>query len=162
MFRLRMFPITLFIAALAGTSSAAPGHDHAAHPGGEQKAWGVAGDAKSVQRTVAVTMGDNMRFTPERVEVRQGETVKFVIRNSGQAAHEFVLGTKEELDAHAAMMAASPNMAHDEASASVSPGKSREFIWTFNRAGDFDFGCLIPGHYQAGMVGTVKVTGGQR
>jgi uncharacterized cupredoxin-like copper-binding protein len=158
MFRLRMFPITLFAVTLAATSLAAPGHDHAAHPGRGQKAWGIAGDTRSVQRTVAIAMGDNMRFTPERLEVKQGETVKFVIRNSGQVAHEFVLGTKRELDAHAAMMASSPNMGHDEASAAqVQPGKTREIIWTFNRAGDFDFACLVPGHYQAGMAGTIKV-----
>jgi len=41
--------------------------------------------------------------------------------------------------------------------AHVAPGKTGEIVWTFNRAGEFDFACLIPGHYDAGMVGKIKV-----
>ena len=39
----------------------------------------------------------------------------------------------------------------------VAAGKSGEIVWTFNRAGEFDFACLIPGHFQAGMVGRIRV-----
>ena len=124
----------------------------------EQKEWGIAGDAKAVKRTIELKMTDNMRFTPEKFEVRQGETVKIVIKNEGQMLHEFVLGTKKELDEHAALMVKFPNMEHDEPyMAHVPVGKTGQVIWTFNRAGDFDFACLIAGHYQAGMVGKVKV-----
>jgi uncharacterized cupredoxin-like copper-binding protein len=74
-----------------------------------------------------------------------------------------VLGTKKELDEHAALMAKFPNMEHDEPyMAHVGPGKTGEIIWTFNRPGEFDFACLIPGHYQAGMVGKVKVIAGDK
>lgn len=104
-------------------------------------------------------MSDDMRFTPARIEVRQGETVRFVFRNRGQTLHEFVLGTKAVLEEHAALMMKFPDMEHDEPyMAHVAPGTSGEIVWTFNRAGEFDFACLIPGHYQAGMVGQVVVT----
>ncbi len=124
----------------------------------EQKDWGIAGDPKVVKRTLVVTMSDNMRFAPDTLEVKQGETVKIVVRNQGKMLHEFVLGTKKELEDHAALMLKFPNMEHDEPyMAHVAPGKQGEIIWTFNRAGEFDFACLIAGHYQAGMVGKVKV-----
>jgi uncharacterized cupredoxin-like copper-binding protein len=135
-------------------------HDRKAGPiKKEQKDWGIAGDAKAGIRTVEFRMTDNMRFTPDRLEVKQGETIKFVLRNNGAVTHEFVLGTKKELDEHAALMVKFPTMEHSEPyMAHVAPGKTGEIIWTFNRAGDFDFACLIAGHYSAGMVGKVKVT----
>jgi uncharacterized cupredoxin-like copper-binding protein/Cu/Ag efflux protein CusF len=151
-------------ALLLGTAQAHTGA-HADKPAvvkKEQKAWGIAGDAKarpgSSRRTIEITMGDDMRFVPDRFEVRQGETVRLVIHNRGKLMHEFVLGTKKELDEHAALMVKFPNMEHDEPyMAHVPPGRSGEIVWTFNRAGEFDFACLIAGHYQAGMVGKVKV-----
>lgn len=125
----------------------------------EQKDWGIAGDAKSAKRSIEVSMADNMRFTPARIEVRQGETVKFVVRNTGKVMHEFVIGTKAENGKHAEMMVKFPNMEHDEPyMAHVPPGKTGEIVWTFNRAGAFEFACLIAGHYQGGMVGTIMVT----
>jgi len=128
----------------------------------EQKAWGIGGNPKSVSRTIQVGMNDQMRFTPEKIEVRQGETVKFVLRNTGKVMHEFVLGTKKDLDEHAALMMKFPNMEHDEPyMAHVAPGKVGEIVWTFNRPGNFDFACLIAGHYQAGMVGKVNVVAAQ-
>ena len=103
-------------------------------------------------------MTDNMRFTPDKIEVKQGETIKIVLKNEGKMLHEFVIGTKKELDEHAALMLKFPTMEHDEPyMAHVPVGKTGEIIWTFNRAGDFDFACLIAGHYQAGMVGKISV-----
>jgi uncharacterized cupredoxin-like copper-binding protein len=124
----------------------------------EQKDWGVAGVAKAARRTIAVGMGDNMRFTPTKITVKLGETVKFRIKNTGKMRHEFVVGTKPELEQHAALMLKFPNMEHDEPyMAHVAPGKTGAIVWTFNRAGNFDFACLMAGHYQAGMVGTITV-----
>jgi uncharacterized cupredoxin-like copper-binding protein len=124
----------------------------------EQKDWGIAGDTKAVKRTIELRMTDNMRFTPDRIDVRRGETIRIVLRNDGKMLHEFVLGTKKELDEHAALMIKFPTMEHDEPyMAHVPAGKTGEVIWTFNRAGHFDFACLIAGHYQAGMVGKVNV-----
>ena len=125
----------------------------------EQKAWGIAGDAKAVKRTIEVAMTDNMRFTPEVIEVKEGETVRLVVKNAGKMLHELVIGTKQELDEHAALMAKFPNMEHDEPYMThVAAGRKGEVVWNFNRAGEFFYACLIPGHYQAGMVGRVKVT----
>lgn len=154
-----------YLLAAAALALVAPAfaHGDAHHAAGspvkkEQKAWGVAGDARAVKRTIEVTMGDNMRFTPDSIEVRQGEVVKLVIRNGGQLLHEFVLGTQKELDEHAALMLKFPNMEHDEPyMAHVQPGTTGEMIWNFNRPGQFQFACLVAGHYQAGMVGKVTV-----
>lgn len=125
----------------------------------EQKPWGIAGEAKAVTRTIAVAMGDDMRFNPSRLQIRQGETIRFTLRNDGRLMHEFVIGTKAELDEHAALMVKFPGMQHDEPyMAHVAPGKTGEIVWHFNRAGRFDFACLIAGHYSAGMIGTITVT----
>jgi uncharacterized cupredoxin-like copper-binding protein len=124
----------------------------------EQKEWGIAGDAKAATRTIELTMSDNMRFTPDRIDVKQGETVKFVVRNKGKMLHEFVIGTRKELDEHAALMVKFPNMEHDEPyMAHVKADAADQLVWTFNRPGSFDFACLIPGHHEAGMVGKINV-----
>ncbi|WP_418314779.1 cupredoxin domain-containing protein [Piscinibacter sakaiensis] len=152
------------LAAMIALPLAGVAHSDKPHPAKsgpvvkEQKPWGIAGDAKAADRTIEVAMSDDMRFTPDRIEVRQGETIRFVVRNTGKVMHEFVIGTKQENDQHAAMMVKFPNMEHDEPyMAHVAPGKNGEIVWTFNRAGDFAFACLIAGHYQAGMVGKIVV-----
>lgn len=148
------------LVAMSGVALA-HGEEHAKKPAvvkKEQKPWGIAGDAKRATRSIEVRMSDTMRFMPDRIEVRQGETIRFVHKNDGKVMHEFVLGTKKELDEHAALMRKFPEMEHDEPyMAHVGPGKTGEIVWTFNRPGEFFFGCLIPGHYEAGMIGTVKV-----
>jgi len=127
----------------------------------EQKEWGINGDAKAVTRTIEITMLDTMRFVPEQITVKQGETVRLTVKNVGKVMHELVIGTKQELDMHAEMMKKHPNMEHDEPyMAHVSPAKKAEIIWNFNRAGQFDFACLLPGHYEAGMVGKISVVAG--
>ena len=124
----------------------------------EQKDWGIAGDAKAVRRTITIRMTDDMRFAPNHIEVREGDTVRLRAENRGKVLHEIVIGTRAELDAHADMMKKHPGMEHDEPyMAHVAAGKTGEIVWLFNRAGSFDFACLIPGHYQAGMTGTIKV-----
>ena len=126
----------------------------------EQKPWGVAAAPEEATRTVEVSMHDTMRFDPERISVEEGETVRFVVTNAGEMMHEFVLGTRETNDEHAAMMVKFPGMEHDEPyMAQVAPDGTGEIVWTLNRAGDFDFACLIAGHYQAGMVGSLAVDG---
>ena len=149
-------------ALLTGVSSGIA-HQQKRAPGNsvvkkEQREWGIAGDAKAVTRTITFNMSDNMRFTPDRIDVKQGDTIRFVIKNTGKVMHEMVIGTKKELDEHAALMVKFPGMEHDEPyMAHVGPGKSSQMIWTFNKAGNFDFACLIAGHYQAGMVGKINV-----
>ena len=124
----------------------------------EQKAWGIAGQANAVTRSVDIKMLDSMRFTPDRIEVKQGDTVRLTMTNTGAVMHELVVGTQKELVEHGALMKSLPNMEHDEPyMARVAPGKTGEIIWTFNRAGEFDFACLLPGHFEAGMVGKIVV-----
>ena len=162
--------IALLAAALMGVLQGAAAHegeDHSKKKAGpvkkEQKAWGIAGDATVAKRTVELVMTDNMRFTPNKIEVRQGETVKFVVKNGGKMLHEMVIGNKKELDEHAALMMKFPTMEHDEPyMIHVAPGEVGELVWTFNRSGDFDFACLIAGHYQAGMVGKIKVVAAEK
>jgi uncharacterized cupredoxin-like copper-binding protein len=124
----------------------------------QQKDWGIVGERRAAKRTITIAMTDNMRFTPDRIEVREGDTVRFVVSNKGRMLHEMVIGTAQELREHAALMAKFPNMEHDEPyMVHVDPGKTGEIVWTFNRAGEFEFACLIAGHYEAGMRGTITV-----
>lgn len=149
------------LAALPASAHGENGHTTASTAAvkNEQKAWGIAGDRRAARRTIAVAMGDNMRFTPDLVRVKLGETVRFSLRNGGKLMHEFVIGTTPQLDEHAALMAKFPDMEHDEPfMAHIAPGNTGEMVWTFNRAGEFHFACLIAGHYSAGMKGRIVVT----
>ena len=126
----------------------------------EQKPWGIAAEPQAGLRAIHVSMNDRMRFVPDSIAVKAGETVRLVVKNDGRQTHEFVIGTKKELDEHATLMKKFPNMQHEEPyMVHVAPGKTGEIVWTFNRPGEFDFGCLIAGHYDAGMVGKIRVNG---
>lgn len=124
----------------------------------EERAFGREGDPKKVSRTVNVDMSDAMRFTPSDVTIRRGDTVKFLISNNGKELHEMVLGTPQELKEHAELMKKFPTMEHADANmAHVKPGARGEIVWQFTKAGEYQFACLIPGHFEAGMVGRVVV-----
>ena len=124
----------------------------------EQKPWGIAAAPAEATRTIQIRMDDKMRFTPAHINVREGETVRLRIANRGKLLHELVIGTREELQAHAELMKKHPGMEHDEPyMAHVNAGKRGEITWTFNRPGDFEFACLIAGHFEAGMRGTIRV-----
>jgi uncharacterized cupredoxin-like copper-binding protein len=124
----------------------------------EDRAFGREGDPNRVSRTVQVDMSDAFRFTPSDVVIRRGETVKFVVSNSGRQLHEMVLGTPQELKEHAELMRKFPEMEHADANmAHVKPGAKGEIVWQFTQAGEYQFACLIPGHFEAGMVGKLVV-----
>ncbi|MDQ3060886.1 MAG: cupredoxin family protein [Pseudomonadota bacterium] len=147
--------LSISTAALAGGTHAG-GHDHG-HDA-EETAIGKPGKAASVKRTVTVEMSDDMRFSPDTIPVKQGETVRFVVKNMGKVKHEFSLGTQKELLEHYELMKKFPDMEHDEPSkVSLAPGQQGEIVWQFTKAGAVDFACLHPGHYDAGMKGQVKV-----
>ena len=100
-----------------------------------------------------------MRFTPDKLSIKQGETIRLRITNAGKIPHEFVLGTREELAEHANTMRQMPGMTHSDASSvQVAPGKSADIVWQFSKPGNFLFACLIPGHRESGMEGNVTVT----
>ncbi len=154
----------LMLAVLLFASSVALAHDdvHGKQvfdaSKAEQKEFGIAGDPARVHRTIKLVMSDDMRFTPNRIKVKEGETVRLVVKNKGKILHEVVLGTTAQLQEHAAMMRKFPTMAHEAPyMAHVKPGGIQEIVWTFNRPGEFDFACLIAGHFEAGMAGKIQV-----
>ena len=124
----------------------------------EEHAFGKAADPRRAKRTVSVEMNDQMRFVPGEITVQRGEVVRFRPVNKGQVMHEMVIGTMKDLKEHAELMRKHPGMEHDEPHmAHVAPGKTGEIGWQFTRAGEFYYGCLIPGHFEAGMIGKVIV-----
>ena len=146
-------PMLLAI-ALAHFASGAGAH------GDEHRdaAYGRPGDPAKVSRTVAIDMSDAMRFTPSLITARKGETIRFALANSGKVRHEMVLGSSRELKEHATLMRKFPEMEHtDPNRLSVDPGKTGALVWQFTRAGTFDFACLQPGHFEAGMRGKITV-----
>lgn len=154
----------LVLAFACANAFAHGGENHAKKaydPGtAEQKTFGIAGDPGKAAKTIKFSMSDDMRFTPNMVTLQQGETVKFVIVNNGKTMHEMVIGTMKELKEHSELMKKFPDMEHDEPyMAHVKPGAAEEIVWHFNKPGEFDFGCLIAGHFEAGMTGKIKVVG---
>ncbi|MDO9002571.1 MAG: cupredoxin family protein [Aquabacterium sp.] len=146
------------LAFLAASSPSALADGAAGHHHEESSAIGVPGEPSQVTRTVKVDMSDNMRFTPANFNVKQGETVRFLVRNVGQLKHEFVLGTQKALLEHYEQMKQNPEMEHaDPNMVTLDPGKKGEVIWRFTKNGAVAIGCLQPGHYDAGMKGSVKV-----
>jgi uncharacterized cupredoxin-like copper-binding protein len=124
----------------------------------EEKAFGRQGDAKKVGKTIRIDMADTMRYTPDTVTVGIGDTVKFIVSNSGKQTHEMVIGTEKDLKEHAEVMLKFPTMEHEEPyMLHVAAGKKEEMVWQFTKLGEFHFGCLIPGHFQAGMKGKIAV-----
>ncbi|MEO6660935.1 MAG: cupredoxin family protein [Burkholderiaceae bacterium] len=119
---------------------------------------GMAGNPAKVSRTIAVEMNDTMQFTPDKVSVKAGETVRFFIVNKGKVPHEMVIGTAEEIDEHAEMMKKTPSMVHKEANQiTLAPGQRGGIVWQFAKAGTVTYAYLVPGHKEAGMVGTIEV-----
>lgn len=159
-----MLAVLIAVAGLLPLSGQAADTGHEAHGNhgakvSNEKTYGKPGDAKKVARTIAVDMNDTMRFNPSALTVVAGETVKFEIRNSGKVMHEFVLGTLKDLKEHSEQMKKSSGTAHGGAHmVHVAPGKTGTTVWQFTRPGEFHFGCLLPGHFEAGMVGTITVT----
>lgn len=153
------FLILTAVGLLASTAAlAGPGGAGHAHP---EFSAGEPGDAKKPARTIQIVMKEadgKMLFIPDRVEVAKGEQVKFVLRNSGDLDHEFVLATPTENLKHAEEMKKNPDMEHDDPNARrVVPKKAGDLVWKFTKTGQFEYGCLIPGHRESGMIGTVIV-----
>ena len=144
-----------------GLALAGPGGAGHSHGGAEETAYGKPGDPKKPARIVPVSMREadgKMLFFPDKLEVRRGEQVRFKLQNGGELAHEFVIATVEENRKHAEEMKKNPDMEHDDPNAKrLDPKKSGEIVWQFTKAGEFEFACLIPGHLEAGMKGTVVV-----
>ena len=155
-FRSIISAISIVLLASIATQSLATGNHAGGHA--DTDAIGKPGKAVDAKRTITVNMLDSMRFNPQSITVKQGETIKFIVKNPGKVKHEMVLGTEKELKEHAEVMKKNPEMEHDdENQITVQPGKSGEIIWQFTKTGKVNFACLQPGHYDAGMAGTVTV-----
>ena len=127
---------------------AAAAHDH-----------GAAASTNADIRTITLTMSDDMRFTPANWQATSGETVRIRVINQGKVRHEFVMGTEAELTAHAAEMkqAGAAHHHHSSNTLSLAAGESGELVWTFTDAGVLQIACFEPGHFEAGMRGSVSV-----
>jgi uncharacterized cupredoxin-like copper-binding protein len=149
--------------------------------GHEAAEIGAAGDPSQVDRTVEIVMHDNY-YEPETISVEEGETVRFVVKNAGEFVHEFNIATAEmhrdhqpemmmmvehgvleadriNMEAAAKMQASMGHGMHDAAnSVLLEPGKTGEVIWTFGKSAELEFACNIPGHYEAGMMGQIKLS----
>ena len=147
-----------------------------AHGPGHAMSGGKMGDARKATRVIEVVATDNA-FSLKSLEVKDGETVRFVVRNDGLDPHELLIGTRAEHAEHLKMMRdmmeaqkkpggqpgpaghaghamATPMMQHGSG-VMVAPGKTESFVWTFARTPDLEFACDIPGHYEDGMRGPI-------
>jgi len=141
---------------------AATGHSHGETPS-EDHSHAEGPSALVVSRSIEVRMDDQMRFTPSHIDVRAGETIRFVVHNAGKTAHEMVLGNDADIREHAQAM--QQGAGHDDghshgtgAAITVPAGHKGELVVRFDQASTLQMACLIPGHYEAGMRGTVKVS----
>jgi uncharacterized cupredoxin-like copper-binding protein len=154
---------TFTLVAIAGAlltepviaGAGAPGHSHAGFSAGEP------GNPKNPSREIVVTLheGDGkMAFSHSRIEVRRGEQIRFILKNTGELDHEFILATIKDNDKHAKLMMKYPDMEHADPNAKrVATKKSDELLWRFTTTGEYEFACLIPGHREVGMHGKVVV-----
>ncbi|WP_310615087.1 plastocyanin/azurin family copper-binding protein [Limnohabitans sp.] len=161
-----------------GDTAAGIKHDEHTHSYAAPVA--AAGDSENASanvpasvREVAIEMQDNMRFSPEHLQVKQGETIRFTLKNLGKVRHEWVIGSAKELQEHAAQMKKmkidTHNQAHkntdshehahggDAQALSLAAGEQGTLTWTFNQAGDVAMACFELGHYEAGMRGVIHV-----
>jgi len=172
---MKLYTATWLAAALmiAPVSAFAAGSHSGGHDDGhasaesddhhDEMAIGSPGDASKASRTIDVTMKETddgaMVFEPAVIEVKRGETVRFAITNKGVLEHEFVMDASPEIAEHKDLMRRFPEMMHDDANAvRLEPGAAGEIIWSFTKAGSFEFACLIPGHYEMGMHGPLTVS----
>ncbi|MCB1885367.1 MAG: hypothetical protein KDG89_15445 [Geminicoccaceae bacterium] len=126
--------------------------------GGGHYSFGEPGDPAKADRTVSVTAEDDgkMAFDMDLSTIRKGETIRFVVANRGELAHEFSIGDTGSQRAHARMMARMPDMHHedDPTTITMEPGETKEIVWSFSKPiqGNVVFACNIPGHADGGMI----------
>lgn len=164
------------VALTAAQGALASGSHDGGHGHGEMKAdIGHAGDPADVDRTVEITMRDNT-FEPEKLSIEEGETVRFVVTNKGEFVHEFNIATAAMHSSHQTEMMemmqkgvlgvdrihhdkmGEHGMRHDHAnSILLEPGQKGEVVWTFDTHAELEFACNVPGHYESGMKGPIRL-----
>jgi uncharacterized cupredoxin-like copper-binding protein len=159
----RQYPrfLAAFAMAIAVTLGAATFGTAYGHGDDQETAYGKPGDPKKPARVVQIVMRETdgkMIFIPDNLRIRKGEQVRFQLRNIGEVDHEFVVGTLEGNLKHMKEMQKNPDMEHDDPNAKrLKPKTAGEIVWQFTKAGRFDFSCMIPGHRESGMFGTIVV-----
>jgi uncharacterized cupredoxin-like copper-binding protein len=131
------------------------GHGGSAH--GATGTDGLPGNPADAKRTIRVSIRDD-DFDVKSIQVRAGETIRFVIKNDGYEPHEFGIASPQEHLEHRAMMKQMPNMRHDDPNViTVDAGQTKEIVWKFGKDADMEFACNIPGHAERGMTGKFRV-----
>jgi uncharacterized cupredoxin-like copper-binding protein len=120
-------------------------------------ARGGVGTTQPVSRTISVSTTDALRFAPDHINVKAGETVAFEISNSGVLPHEFFIGTPAEQQAHESEMAGDSFMMDEPGAVNVAAGGTARLVYTFAQPGTLEYGCHVAGHYAAGMRGTIEI-----
>ncbi len=147
---------------------------------GSMKMIGEPGHLNEVDRTIEIKMFDNY-YEPNQIDIKKGETVKFVVKNMGELVHEFNIATKEMHIKHQPEMLkmvgmeillgdridmkkmkevakTDKSMAHSHSnSVLLEPNKSEDLIWKFSKNAKLEVACNVPGHYQAGMIAKVNI-----
>ncbi|WP_224006201.1 cupredoxin family protein [Aureimonas sp. SA4125] len=155
----------MMTAAVGLSLMAGPAFATGSHAGGhDEMAVGKPGKAAKASRTVKISMKETddgrMLYEPSQIVAKKGETIRIVVTNTGETDHEFILDEMAKNAEHKKLMEKFPEMEHEDPNAlRLAPGKSGEIVWTFSNPGEFEFACLIPGHYESGMHGPVKVSG---
>ncbi|GEM_PF-152874 len=151
----------LMVLTPAANANASPGHRPSR--GKVSLAWGHPAPASEAVRTIRIDASDAMRFTPDKLSIRAGQTIRFIITNTGRIAHEFVLGPASLQRRHETEMRADEKMNSraEPNEVALPPGATRTLTWTFTRAGRIEYGCHLPGHFAAGMKGWISVTPAQ-
>jgi len=148
----------VFALAAGESTTTAPAKMESAQPDEHASAAGRGGDAAKVSRTINVTIDIARRFNPSQFSVKAGETIRLAVKNGSPMAHEVVIGTMDELKAHAKLMRSMPNMDHSDSNMmKLAPGQSSAVVWQFGKAGVVSFACLVPGHMETGMLGKIVV-----
>ena len=136
---------------------------------------GEKGTLSDVNRVIEIKMYDNY-YEPNEINIKNGETIKFIVHNYGELVHEFNIATKEMHIKHQPeMMKMVENqiilpdkidkkkmkelskkdhsMAHSHSnSVLLEPNETAILIWKFNTDKDLEAACNVPGHYEVGMV----------
>jgi uncharacterized cupredoxin-like copper-binding protein len=157
-----VLPFAILLAACGGDDptreSQESGHGgHEMDMGDQSFAFGEPGVETKADRSIDITALDSLKFDPETLEVRSGETITFVVSNVGKNVHEFVLGDERYQEEHAAEMSGGEHMVTGPNQVVIPPGATVSLTWTFTESGEVLYGCHEPGHYEGGMFGTIEV-----
>jgi len=124
---------------------------------GKNTSIGRLGEMAKVNKAVEVVVSDTTHFTPGLINVKVGDTVLFVVKNTGKFSHEMIIGSIDELRAHAALMQKLPTVEHSQPNMiTLNPGQQRNVIWQFTEPGKIDFACLIDWHLKFGTLGEIQ------